>query len=334
VQTFDGHHPITSGQIALDLTIVPRGSSKISGPIEFSFGGPFMNQGAGKLPESDFTISISAEGHRGALQVISADGKGYITVGGQSYLMPHSSYKSLESGFGSLASAGAGSGSGTGAASKSAFSALGIKPLGWLIAPQIVGRSTVDGVATTRVRAGLDAKAMLADFSRLLGKTGSLGVSGSSSLPHSLSAATQRSIAHALGSPSFNLWTGVSDKLIRKLTVSATIPVTGGTRTQLGGMRSARITLGFQYSDVNQPQTFSVPTATKPYSVFRAQFATVLQEIESALFTGSGSPGTNTGTITSASGGVAADPKYTQCITGAHGDVAKMQKCSKLLATG
>jgi hypothetical protein len=325
VQAFDGHHAITSGVITLDLTVVPHGSSTIKGPIEFAFGGPFMNAGAGKLPESDFTISISAEGHRGALQVISAAGKGYITVGGQSYRMPSSSFKSLESGFGSLASSGTSSKSG-------AFSALGIKPLDWLLRPRIVGRATIDGVPTTRVRAGLDASAMLADFSRLLGKTGSLGISGAASLPQSLSAATQRSIARALGSPSFNLWTGTSDKLIRRLTVSATVPVRGQTRSELGGLRSASVTLGFEYGHVNQPQTISVPTATKPYSVFRAQVTEVLDEVETALF--GGSLGSGTGTTTTGAGASTADQKYTQCITGANGDVAKMQKCSALLATG
>ncbi len=323
VQTFDGHHAITSGVISLDLKVVPRGSSTIKGPIEFAFGGPFVNEGAGKLPESDFTISISAEGHTGALQVISADGKGYITVDRQSYRMPSSSFKHLESGFGSLASSGSSSKSG-------AFSSLGIKPLRWLIGPQIVGRSTIDGVPTTRVHAGLDTAAMLRDFSRLLGKAGSLGISGAGSIPSSISAATQRSIAKALGSPSFDVWTGTSDKLLRKLTVSATVPVRGQTRTMLGGMRSAAFTLGFEYSRVNQPQTISVPASTRPYSVFRTEVATVLQEIESALFGGSTVPGTGT----ASTGGSAADQQYTRCITAAKGDVAKMQKCSKLLATG
>jgi hypothetical protein len=327
VQTFDGHHGISSGVITLDLRLVPTGSSSIKRPIELAFGGPFVNKGAGQLPESDFTISISAEGHVGALQVISADGKGYITVSGQSYKLPASSYKSLESGFGSLASSGTGSGSGS---SNSAFSQLGIKPLAWLVHPQIVGKATVDGTATTRIRAGLDATAMLKDFSRLLGKAGSLGVSGASSLPTSISASTQRSIARALGSPSFNLWTGTSDKLIRKLTVSAVVPVTGATRTELGGMRSAAVTLGFGYSRVNQPQTITVPTSTKPYSVFRTEFATILSEIESGLIGGS----SGSGTTTSASGASGSDQKYTQCITAAKGDVTKMQKCSKLLATG
>jgi hypothetical protein len=327
VQTFDGHHGISSGVITLDLRVVPSGSSSIKGPIELAFGGPFVNKGAGKLPESDFTIAISAEGHVGSLQVISADGKGYITVSGQSYRLPASSYKSLESGFGSLASSGTGSSPGSG---QGAFSKLGIKPLAWLVHPQIVGSATVDGVATTRVRAGLDATAMLQDFSRLLGKASSLGVSGASSLPQSISPSTQRSIAHALGSPSFNLWTASADKLIRKLTVSAVVPVTGATRTALGGMRSATVTLGFQYSRVNQPQTITVPTSTKPYSVFRTEFAAVLEEIESGLI--SGSSGSDTGTSTT--GGAAGDQKYTQCISGAGGDVAKMQKCSKFLTTG
>jgi hypothetical protein len=325
VQTFDGHHGISSGVITLDLRVVPSGSSSIKGPIELAFGGPFVNKGEGKLPESDFTISISAEGHVGALQVISADGKGYITVSGQSYKLPASSYKTLESGFGSLASSGTGSGSGS---SQSSLSKLGIKPLDWLEHPQIVGEATVDGVATTRIRAGLDATAMLQDFSTLLGKAGSLGVSGTSSLPQSIPASTQRSIAHALGSPSFNLWTGTADKLIRKLTLSAVVPVTGATRSELGGLRSATVTLGFEYSRVNQPQTISVPTSTKPYSVFRTEFSAILSEIESGLISGS----TGSGTTTGASGG--SDQKYTQCITAASGDVAKMQKCAKLLATG
>jgi hypothetical protein len=327
VQTFEGHHAITSGVITLDLEFVPHGSSTIKGPIEFAFGGPFMNAGAGRLPASDFTISISAEGHRGQLQVISADGKGFITVGGQSYRMPSASFKRVESSFGSVAA------SGTGSSSKSGpFASLGIRPLAWLVAPRIVGSASVGGVATTHVRARLDTAAMLRGISRLLGRAGSLNLSGAGSLPHGLSASTRRSIAHALGSPRFDLWTGTSDKLIRRVTVSATVPVTGSTRTALGGMRSASVTLGFQYGHVNQPQTISVPSATKPYSVFRAQFTQVLQEIESALLTG-GSLGTGrTGSGTA--GGSTADQRYTRCITGAGGDVAKMQKCSRLLATG
>ncbi len=273
VQAFDGQDKIKSGVIELALQITPSGSTSITKPIELAFGGPFMDTGVGKLPESDFTIAISAQGHRGALQVISAAGKGFITVNGQSYKMPAASFKKLESGFGSLASSGASSGnSGSAKSAKGAFAALGIKPLDWLVRPQIVGTAMLGGVKTTRVRAGVNATAMLHDFSKLIGDTSKFGVSSTSgSLPHSISPATQRRIARALGSPSFNVWTGSADKLIRKLTLTASIPVTGQTRTELGGMRSASVTLDFEYRDLNQPQTISAPTSTKPYSVFRTE---------------------------------------------------------------
>jgi len=196
----------------------------------------------------------------GSLQVISADGKGYITVSGQSY---RSGHQLQEPRVGVRLAGLIGTGSGA-ASGRGVFSTLGIKPLAWLVRPQIVGKATVEGVATTRVRAGLDATAMLQDFSRLLGKAGSLGVSGASSLPQSISPGTQRSIAHALGSPSFNLWTGTADKLIRKLTISAVVPVTGATRTALGGMRSANVTLASSTAGSTSPRRSARPRAPSP----------------------------------------------------------------------
>jgi hypothetical protein len=338
MQTFTGHHTIESGVMKLDLRIVPTGSSTVTQPVELSFSGPFASRGTGKLPESDFTIAVAAQGQRGALQVISAGGKGYITVGGQSYEMPASSFKHVESGVNSLAGSSGGSSTRSGAG---AFSKLGIRPLDWLSDPRITGSAVVNGAQTTRVHAKVDAAALLRDLSRLLGKAGSLGVKNSASLPSSIAPATQSRIAKALGSPSFDVWTGKRDKVVRKLTVAATIPVTGQVRSLLGGMSSAAVTLDFEYSDLNQPQTIHAPASVKPYSVFQTKVDTLLQQIESGLATGSLN-GTTTSTTTTGSatatttgGGIAGiDKKYANCITRAAGDVKKMQKCSSLLGSG
>jgi len=355
-QTLDGHRTISSGVISLDVKVVPSGSSTITKPIELSFSGPFTSSGSGKVPESDFTIQGSAQGQQGSLQVISAGGKGYITVSGASYEMPASSFKTVGSGLGSLAGSGSG-GTGSGGSQSGVFSKLGIHPLDWLSDPQVVGEETVGGTATTHIRATVDARAMLRDVSRLLGKAGSLGVGGqsgtsttaASGLPTSISAATQTKIANAIGSPSFDLWTGKSDKIVRKLTVTAKVPVTGQTRTLLGGMSSAAVTIDFAYSDINKPQTITAPALIKPYSEFQAKVNAVLQEIEAGLILssasggGAGSTGAtgstgstgSTGTSTSGTSTVSsADQAYTHCIVNAKGDVAKMQKCSSLLAGG
>ena len=66
-----GSHKIYSGNLSIAVTVDPSGSSTLSGPIKLSFGGPFQNSGAGKLPESDFTVSISALGKSGSLGILS-----------------------------------------------------------------------------------------------------------------------------------------------------------------------------------------------------------------------------------------------------------------------
>jgi hypothetical protein len=353
VQTFDGHHTITSGVISVDFKVAPSGSSTIKSPFELTFGGPFSRAGAGKPPESDFTIAISGQGHHGSLQVISAGGKGYITVSGQSYQLPASSFKSVESGLGSVGSSSGASGAKSGT---SALGKLGIHPLDWLSNPQIVrSSSTVGGVATTHVHATVDTTAMLHDLSKLLGKaellerSKSLGTGGTSSLPKSISASAQKKLAKALGSPTVDVWTGASDKVIRRLTIDANIPITGHTtRTQLGGMTSLAVTLEFGYTEVNQPQTITAPASLEPFSVLRSKVAPLLQEIESALVTASptgGTATTTTGATATGTGGTTTTGtgtttisgvtnRYSDCINKAAGDVRKMLKCASLLGSG
>ena len=66
-QTFSGSHKVNSGNLNVSLTINPSGSSTLNGPITLSFGGPFQSLGKGKLPQSNFTISVSALGKSGSL---------------------------------------------------------------------------------------------------------------------------------------------------------------------------------------------------------------------------------------------------------------------------
>jgi hypothetical protein len=334
VETFDGHHTINSGVINFAIEIKPKDSTTINYPIVLQFGGPFSSNGPGHLPESDFQIDLYAQDQHGSLHVISTGGKGYVSASGQSYMLPASSFKSVESGLGSLTSSSKSSGLGAGALSK-----LGIQPLDWLSNPRIVGTQEFGGVKATHVSATVNVAAMLRDVDKLLSKSGSLGISGISSLPKSISPATRARIAQALGKPNFDMWTGASDKIVRLLTVQANIPITGQTSSLLGGMTSAGFSLTFSYTHINQPQTIKAPTSTQPYSVFQAKVGSVLQTIESGVVTGSLTGGNGfSGTIKPGQKTITAikgvDQKYTACIAKAAGDVKRMQKCSSLLGSG
>jgi len=328
-ETFTGSHSVKSGDIDLALQVVPSGSTSLTSPITVSFGGPFESGGSGKLPESDFTVTGSAQGQTGKLSIVSTGSAGYITVDGVSYRLPASSFKSLTS---TLSGKASKSGSGI-------LGALGIHPLSWLSSPRVVGRATVAGASTTHISASLDVPRLLKDLSTLVSKASSLGVSGTSSLAGGLSAKDQASIAAAIKSPTFDVWTGNGDQTLRKLAVGLTVPVSGKIHQELGGLASVKVTLTLQYSDINRPQTITAPTHVKPYVQFQEKLAGVLEAIGG--FTGTITSGTSTVKSGSAGVQVLGSPpgaktvqKYTNCITAAKGDVAKMQKCASLLGGG
>jgi len=275
-QTFSGSHVVNSGSLSLSLTVRPTGSRTISGPVTLSFGGPFQSIGKGKLPASDFTVSISALGKMGSLGVLSTGTAGYVSLQGEDYELPAATFQKLESAFAQIDASPGSSGSGS-------LSALGIDPLHWLVNPSVVGKEMVGGTDTTHIRAGIDVAALLADINAFLSKASSLGVSGARSLPTGISDTTRSRIAGEVKNPSFEVWTVDSDKTVRKMSIRLTLPVSGQTSTALGGLRSADVGLTLQYADLNKPQSIQAPTSVRPFSEFRAKLQTFLAAVQGSV---------------------------------------------------
>jgi hypothetical protein len=343
-QTFSGAHTVNSGNLNFSLTVLPSGSSTLTGPITLSFGGPFQSLGKGKLPASDFNVRISALGKTGSLSILSTGTSGYVSLSGTSYKLPSATFQKLESSFAQIASS-PGGGSGSGALSK-----LGIDPLRWLNNPSVVGDESVGGTATTHVKAAVNVAALLTDLNTFLQKASSLGASGTSKIPTSIPAATRNRIASEVQNPSFDVWTGKSDQTVRKLLIGLTLPVTGQVSSLLGGLRQAQIGVSMQYANLNQPQTIQAPASVRPFAEFSAKLKTFLATVQGGLgsvtggstssSSGSGtiSPGSSTtssGSSTTATGTAAgATAGYSRCIQAAGQDVLKMQRCASLLGKG
>jgi len=343
-QTFTGTHKVTSGNLNLQLTVDPSGSSTLSGPITLSFGGPFQTRGAGKLPESNFTVSASALGRSVSLGIISTGTAGYVTLQGTSYQMPQATFQKLESSFAQLAATPGASSSSS--SSSGTLAKLGIQPLHWLTNPTVVGTENVGGAQTTHIHAGVNVTGLLEDLNTVLAKASTLGVSGAGALKAGIPAADRSKIAAEIKNPSVDIWTGTSDKTIRRLTISLTLPVTGKTSTELGGITSADVGLTMQYSNLNQPQTIIAPKTVRPFSEFQSKVSAFMQTLQGAAAGALGGAG-SLGGSSSGSGGAGAgggttstgsSPKnvtrYSQCIQSAGGDVSKMQKCASLLTGG
>jgi hypothetical protein len=327
-QTFSGPHRVNSGNLDFTLTFSPSGSRTLSSPITLSFGGPFQSLGKGKLPASDFNVRLSALGTGGTVGILSTGTKGYVTFQGKSYQLPQADFQRLESSFSSLSASPAGSGN------SGLLNKLGIQPLHWLENPQVVGDENVAGASTTHIHANINVAALLDDFNTFLQKAASLGVSGSSSFPRGISATSRSRISREIQSPTFDVWTGKSDKTVRKLLIEVNLPVSGKTSTLLGGLRTAGIGLTLQYANLNQPQTISAPSTVMPYGQFQTKLRAFEQELQTGLGTLSGGGSTSSGSsgsTTTGSSSTSAYQNYSNCIQAAGSDVAKMQKCASLL---
>jgi hypothetical protein len=337
-QTFGGSHRVNSGNVTLNLTLTPTGSRSSSAPIALSLGGPFQSLGAGKLPQSNFSVSLSAGGQHSTLGILSTGTSGYVTLQGTSYQLPQSTFQRIESSFSGLASS-AGSGSGS-----SALSKLGIHPLNWLIGPTIVGDEDVGGAATTHIRAGINVSGLLTDLNTLIQKASTVGVSAANQLASGLSASTRSQIASEVRNPTVDVWTGKSDKTIRRLSIQLTLSGAGLVANMLGGARTANFGLTMQYANLNQPQTITAPTAVRPYTEFTTRVRTFLQSLQS-VGSSSGSGGSVASTTAGASstgttgagtaGGTSKNVSaYSQCIQAAGNDVSKLQRCAPLVNGG
>lgn len=339
-ETFSGSHPVNSGNLVFSLTLTPSGSSTLKGPISLSFGGPFQSLGSGKLPKSNFNVSLTAQGKTDSLGLISTGTAGYVTLQGVSYELPASTFRKLESSFAGVATSPSG-GSGSGALGK-----LGIHPLDWLSSPSVVGQASVAGTDTTHIRATINVSQLLGDLDTFLQKASSVGVSGANKIPTSISASTRSQIASEVQHPTFDVWTGNGDKTVRQLVIGLTLPVTGQVSTLLGGLRSAGIALTMRYADLNQPQTINAPTTVRPFSEFESKLRTFLSAIEGSVNSAAGGAlGSATGSASSSSGSTATSTagstgsssasknvqRYSQCIINAHNDVSKMQQCASLI---
>jgi hypothetical protein len=342
-QTFAGNHKVDSGNLSFNLTVTPSGSRTLSGPLSFSFGGPFQSLGTGKLPQSNFTVSVSGLGRTGSLGLLSTGQSGFVSLSGTSYRMPAATFQKLESSFAGLTS------SATGGSGSSALSRLGIDPLRWLVNPSIAGSESVGGADTTHIKAGVNVTALLSDLNTFLSKASSLGGPNANRIPTSISPTAKSKIASAVQNPRFDVWTGKSDKTPRRLAIALTLPVTGQFSTLLGGLRSADVALNVQYANLNQPQTITAPTAVRPFSEFTAKLKGLQQALQGLLggtlggtgsgatgsgTTGTGTTGTGTGT-TSPGSATPATPSnvqaYSQCLQAAGSDIVKLQKCASLL---
>lgn len=328
-ETFAGGKPVKSGKLNLALNIAAKGSKQLSSPVAIKLTGPFQSQGKTSLPQFDFDLLLDTGKQKFAAGAVSTTQAGFVKYQGSTYALSPEIFQSFKKGFEQAQSKQNGS------SENPSFASLGINPRNWLKDAKNAGEANVAGTQTIHITAGIDSGKLLDDVNQILGKAGTLG-SAAGRLPTKITEAQKKQFVDAVKSAKFDLYTGKTDKTLRKITVDLAFDVPKDQQKS-SGLTSGTLTFDLEIGALNQPQTIAVPTGAKPFSE-------LTQALTGGLLGGLGgsSPGGSTPATpaptapTPGAGGAtgknaAQAQAYLQCIQSAGGDVAKGQKCASLL---
>jgi hypothetical protein len=325
-ETFSGNKKVTSGKLDLELTLTTEGVQNVKGPITVSLTGPFQSRGTNQIPQFDFDLKIGAQGENFSAGAISTGDKGYIKLQGNTYEVSPQVFSAFKGGFQRSQSQQNGQ-------RNPSFSTLGINPKDWLKSPENKGDEDVEGTTTIHIATGVDLSKLLDGISQILSKAGQLGATQTQRLPTQLTADQKKKIQDAISDPTFDVYTGKSDKIVRRMTIKLKFKVPQSSQQRANGLKSGQLGVDVKIAQLNQPQTISAPANPKPFT----DLSSAIRGLGAlgALGGGGGTsaPG-GTGGTSGSSGSSANIQAYAQCVQQAGNDIAKTQACAKLLTPG
>jgi hypothetical protein len=303
--------PIKSAQIDLEVTLNLNGVKQLNGPVKLSVQGPYESGGAKTIPKTDWDIAASAAGQNFSAGFISTGDNAWVAFQGQNYEVGKAAVAQINQQIQQAA----------GQNKKKGLSEFGIDPRNWLTNAQDQGSAKIDGVDTDHVSASLDVAKFLDDVNTLVQKAG--GRVGSTA--PQLTDAQKKQIQDVLENPSFDVYVGKSDNVIRRLSADISFKVPSAKQAQLGGLQNGTLSFSIDFTDVGKPQTITAPTNAKPLSELTSQLGGL-----SGVLGGAG--GSSSGSGSSGGPTAAALQKYSKCLQKADpSKPAELQKCSSLL---
>jgi hypothetical protein len=244
-QSFSASDAINSGQVALAVKLKLDGIAQLgSKPITLDVSGPF-ERSAGNQISTDLAATVSIAGSTANLGFDAVDKKLYVGLGGTFYELPASTTPKT-----SLGASGA----------SGVLSALGIDPKTWLSDPHIVGTASVGGVTTEHLTAQVNIANVLTDLSKVVASTGSTGASGATT-SNALSL-----VESAITSAQVDIYTGVTDHIVRKFDLAIDFTVPQIAAGALGGLSGGSLNLDVTLTQLGQPQTITAPANPQPSS--------------------------------------------------------------------
>jgi hypothetical protein len=271
---------IESADLKLDAELRLEGSPSLERPVRLQASGPFISN-EDKLPSADIEIKLGSDGGGQTVTtgVLLTGDRAFVKFQDVYYEQPRAQVRRANRALRQNRSR------------DGSLSELGFDPRGWLADAQDEGEADVAGVETRHVSGTLDVESVLRDFNRFVRRSGqAIGGATGQAPPAPLSGAQIRSITNAVEDPSFDVYTGKKDGLVRRVSGRVEFKLPESSRADVGGIEGGAIEFSLELADVNGDQEIEPPAKARPISALIRSLGgqSVLEGLGSGIESGSG----------------------------------------------
>ena len=246
--------PVKSADVTIDAQVAVDGLRGFERPVRIQASGPYIG-GRRSLPELDVDLKIGAQGAGQTVQtgLLSTGERAFVKFGGEFYEQARADVERANRELRRRRSGGSGS-----------LRDFGLDPRSWVIGAREEGVEKVDGVDTRHVSGRLDTRSLFRDLNRLVERSAGAVGGRDAGVPDPLSAADIDRLAQIVRSPSFDVYVGRDDDIIRRVSASLEVRVPEEDRAQVGGIESGSLRFSVELADVNGGQRVQAPVKSRP----------------------------------------------------------------------
>jgi hypothetical protein len=296
--------PVPSADVKIDAELSVDGLEGFEEPITIRASGPYIDSKR-TLPKLDMDLEIGGQGS-GAVQsgLLSTGRRVFLKFGGTYFEQPREQVARANRRLARDSGKGGGS-----------FSDLGLDARDWIVDAEIEGDREIGGEPTRHVSGKLDVGALVRDLNDLLKRSG--GALGGEQAPEPLKPADVERLSNSVGNPTFDVYVGKDDDVVRRISLRVDIEVPEDDRSDLRGVTGANIAFSAELTDVGGDQRVRAPRGSQPISVLTSQLGNLTPTPPSA---GAAPPDTE------------AFERYAECLEQARpDDGTAIDRCARLV---
>jgi hypothetical protein len=316
---------IRSADLRLEAEIELRGM--LDEPIRIEAEGPFETN-EGKLPSADIELRIGSDG--GGQTVTS----GVLTTGDRAFVRFQDVY--YEQPPERVREANEAIAESTGGGEDRPLSELGLDPRSWLGEAKQEDDTEVAGVEARHVSGTLDVESLMHNLNRFVERSGSaIGGATGQPAPPRLSEEDIRELSEAVNDPTFDIYVGKEDDIIRRVSGRVEFEIPKRSRAGLGGLDGGTIAFSVEFREVNTDKEIEAPANARPLSDLTESLGA--GELAPGLGGGAEQPETpgppeDVPPADSGSSDAEAFRRYAECLDNARPeDTDELQRCADLL---